>query len=96
MEGYIHCQSCGMPLDQPELLGTEKDGSKSTIYCLYCYREGRFVRPDMTLKEMEEHVREMLEETHTGEATIRSVLEKLPHLTRWFGIPAIQHRAEWH
>ena len=96
MEGYTHCQSCGMPLDQPGLLGTEKDGSKSTIYCLYCYRNGGFVRPDMTLSEMEEHVRAILEKTHAGEATITSLLSRLPHLTRWLGIPAIQHCAEWH
>ncbi len=26
------CQSCGMPLS-PEVLGTEKDGSKNEEYC---------------------------------------------------------------
>jgi len=32
------CQSCGMPLN-PEVLGTEKDGSKNEEYCTYCYAE---------------------------------------------------------
>ena len=33
------CQSCGMPLN-PEVLGTEKDGSKNEEYCTYCYADG--------------------------------------------------------
>lgn len=35
------CQSCGMPLN-PEVLGTEKDGSKNEEYCTYCYADGHF------------------------------------------------------
>ncbi len=38
-----HCQSCGMPLHRdPQLGGTNKDGSRSIEYCSYCYLDGDF------------------------------------------------------
>ncbi len=48
------CQSCGMPLgDMPdEFLGTNADGSKSEEYCSYCYNNGAFINPNMTLEQM--------------------------------------------
>ncbi|HET6990765.1 MAG TPA: zinc ribbon domain-containing protein [Bacteroidia bacterium] len=55
------CQSCSMPLDNKELLGTEKDGSPSNEYCKYCYVNGAFVNPDMKLDEMKVIVRTQLE-----------------------------------
>ncbi len=42
------CGSCGMPLARDEDAGTEADGSLSTAYCTYCYRDGRFTEPDLT------------------------------------------------
>ena len=37
------CQSCGMPLND-QVLGTNADGSKNEDYCIYCYREGKFLQ----------------------------------------------------
>ena len=37
------CQSCGMPLTQ-EILGTNADGSKNKDYCIYCYKNGKFLQ----------------------------------------------------
>ena len=34
------CQSCGMPLNNKEELGTNKDGSINDDYCKYCYKDG--------------------------------------------------------
>lgn len=43
MEQAKFCQSCGMPMeDGAELFGTEKDGSKNSDYCHYCYTNGAF------------------------------------------------------
>jgi len=42
------CESCGMPLARDEDAGTEADGSRSTAYCTYCYRDGAFTEPDLT------------------------------------------------
>ena len=37
------CQSCGMPLTD-DVLGTNSDGSKNEDYCMYCYRNGKFLQ----------------------------------------------------
>ena len=37
------CQSCGMPLTD-EVLGTNADGSKNEDYCMYCYKDGKFLQ----------------------------------------------------
>lgn len=42
------CESCGMPLARDEDAGTEADGSRSTAYCIYCYRDGAFIEPNLT------------------------------------------------
>ena len=48
---YRNCQSCGMPLKRDEEHGgTEADGSRSATYCSHCYRQGRFVLPDLTVR----------------------------------------------
>ena len=96
MEAYTCCQSCGMPMDRPELMGTEKDRSKSTIYCIYCYRDGEFYQPDMTIGQMKQHVREELRKSRASETVIATAVIRLPYLGRWMGIPAIHHCAEWH
>ncbi len=45
------CESCGMPLARDEDAGTEADGSRSAIYCTYCYRDGGFTEPGLTREE---------------------------------------------
>jgi hypothetical protein len=49
MRPKIFCQSCTMPIDNIGNRGTEKDGSKSDLYCKYCYLHGAFIDPDMSL-----------------------------------------------
>ena len=44
------CQSCGMPLTE-DVLGTNADGSKNEDYCMYCYKDGKFLQ-DCTMEEM--------------------------------------------
>jgi hypothetical protein len=44
------CQSCGMPLND-HVLGTNADGSKNEDYCMYCYKDGKFLQ-DCTMEEM--------------------------------------------
>jgi hypothetical protein len=48
-----YCQSCFMPLDHPEFLGTEADGSYNYEYCRHCYQNGMFTNPFAALKEMQ-------------------------------------------
>ena len=56
------CQSCGMPLTE-EVLGTNADGSKNEDYCIYCYRDGRFLQ-DCTMDEMIEHCAQFVDEVN--------------------------------
>ena len=43
MEGKHICQSCGMVIDSPELLGTHGDGHRNEDYCIHCYKNGIFI-----------------------------------------------------
>jgi len=83
MENKLFCQSCSMPLDNPEFRGTEKDGSKSIEYCGYCYQKGSFINPDMTLDEMRILVKEQMEKMKIDAGIINLALGSLPNLKRW-------------
>lgn len=48
------CQSCSMTMKTPEQFGTEADGSPNRTYCIHCYKDGQFTRPDATLDGMVE------------------------------------------
>lgn len=55
------CQSCSMPLNKdPKGGGTNADGSRSKIYCSFCYDKGAFRNPDMKVEEMQEFVKNKL------------------------------------
>jgi hypothetical protein len=81
LENY--CQSCSMPLDNPELQGTERDGSKSLEYCIYCYKEGVFTNPDITLKDMTSRVIHQMEKMNFNTNAIDMAINTLPNLKRW-------------
>ena len=83
MENKNFCQSCSMPLDNPGLLGTEKDGSPSHEYCTYCYQHGAFVNPQMTLEEMKVLVKGKMEEMKIDSNVINMAVNSLPYLKRW-------------
>ncbi|MGE5106667.1 MAG: zinc ribbon domain-containing protein [Sphingobacteriales bacterium] len=83
MENRNFCQSCSMPLDKPEMMGTEKDGSKSNEYCVYCYQNGAFINPNMTLDEMKTVVKTQMEKRKIDSALINRAVNSLPGLKRW-------------
>jgi transcription elongation factor Elf1 len=56
MQKNFICQSCGMPLGSPSDHGTESDGSVSSLYCQFCYQNGVFTEPEITIDQMAEHV----------------------------------------
>ena len=58
------CQSCGMPLTE-DVLGTNADGSKNEDYCMYCYRDGKFLQ-DCTMEEMIEHCAQFIGAVNEG------------------------------
>lgn len=85
MENKNLCQSCSMPLDKPELQGTEKDGTKSKEYCMYCYQNGAFTTPNITLGEMQAMVKQQMSKMKMDEGVIGKAVNSLPHLKRWRG-----------
>ena len=83
MENKHFCQSCSMPLDNPELQGTEKDGSKSKEYCTYCYQNGAFINANMSLERMKILVKEQMEKRKIDASLINMAISSLPNLKRW-------------
>lgn len=79
------CQSCGMPLDNNSVLGTEKNGELSKEYCNYCYDNGEFLKPNETLEEMIETCIPFVAKATglTPEESKKMLEEELPKLKRW-------------
>lgn len=80
------CQSCGMPLDTKaagDCRGTEVDGSLSDNWCTLCYRDGSFIDPDCTLKQMQEIVDSALREKGSNAAFRWMAKKQIPSLKRW-------------
>ena len=85
------CQSCGMPLTD-EVLGTNADGGKNEDYCIYCYKDGKFLQ-ECTMDEMIEHcaqfaqfvdeVNKGLQQPLTKEEYIGQMKIYFPRLKRW-------------
>lgn len=51
MTKKVFCQSCGMSLAQAVDFGTERNGQAATEYCRYCYQNGSWTQPNITLEE---------------------------------------------
>ena len=77
------CQSCSMPMSD-DLFGTNADGTANHEYCKYCYVNGAFTAPDMTMEEMiEVCVPFMVEQGMSKESATCLLKEHLPKLKRW-------------
>ncbi len=79
------CQSCAMPLESPELYGTNADGSKNEDYCSYCYKDGAFTS-ESTMDEMIETCVPFVSkgEPWPDEDTARKAMQEFfPQLKRW-------------
>lgn len=77
------CQSCSMPIIKDDLKGTETDGSKSQKYCIYCYENGGFTAPNMTMEQMQGLVVEKLKEKHWPGFLAKLATKQIPKLERW-------------
>ena len=82
MENKI-CQSCGMPITDKELLGTNKDGSINEDYCKYCYQDGEFI-DKVTMEEYIDMCSKYGAQAGMTNEEMHAFLEKLfPTLKRW-------------
>ncbi len=78
-----YCQSCNMPLDNPEIKGTEKDGSISAEYCRHCYANGEFINDKLTLDDMKQQVKIQMEKLNFPIIAIERAVYGMPQLKRW-------------
>jgi hypothetical protein len=84
MKVYKNCQSCGMPLKKdPNGGGTNADGSKSTMYCSYCYANGAFVNPDWNAEQMREFVKDKMKTMGFHKFFANIFTKGIPKLKRW-------------
>ena len=81
------CQSCGMPLADASLLGTEADGSPSEHHCKWCYADGSYLG-ECTMEDMVDICVSTMAgpEAPFTEDEARAYMEALlPTLERWKG-----------
>lgn len=64
--------------------GSEKDGTLSKMYCSSCYQDGVFKDQNMTMKDMQKLVDDVL----TNEV-------KLPKIFRWLAVRQIPKLVRW-
>ncbi|MBR5388470.1 MAG: zinc ribbon domain-containing protein [Clostridia bacterium] len=77
------CQSCAMPLDSDDLLGTNKDGSVNHDYCKYCYKDGEFT-DDVSMEEYIEMCSQFGEQAGMTNEQMREYCAAVfPTLKRW-------------
>lgn len=78
------CQSCSMPLSKDKQGGgTEKNGSHSTTYCSFCYDQGSFTDPNLTLEDMRRKLNIVLKRMRTNAIMTKFILWRLQYLKRW-------------
>jgi hypothetical protein len=72
-------------MEEPDAFGTNADGTKNGEYCSHCYREGRFVNPNLSQEEMIKLVAGILsEEMGFDDAKALEVARgTIPKLKRW-------------
>ncbi len=65
--------------------GTESDGSPSPEYCTFCYQNGTFTLPDLTVDEMVQRSVDFMTQnlSFTPEMAAKMSLDVIPGLKRW-------------
>ena len=84
MKNFKNCQSCGMPFSKdPGKGGANADGTKSLMYCSYCYQQGSFTRPDFTANEMKAFCKQKMKEMGFPGFVASIITSGIPKLERW-------------
>lgn len=78
------CQCCTYPLNNFRELGTNADGSLNTDYCIYCYKDGNWVKPDYTVQDVIDYTIPFMTSPSMSADQAKMYLEQLvPTLKRW-------------
>lgn len=86
MDDKQRCQSCGMPISASfDNFGSESDGSPSREYCTFCYQDGTFTLPDLTVDEMVQRSVDFMtaDLSFTPEMAAKMSNDVIPRLKRW-------------
>lgn len=72
-------------MDKPELFGTNANGVRSEEFCSYCFQNGKFTEPEITLQDMiNKCVKIMVQKNIMPERQAREfMMNTLPNLKRW-------------
>ena len=80
------CQSCGMPMKKPEDFGINADKTKSKYYCQFCFQNGKFTDPNITIEQMIDKVAGFAKQMKMSEEQARERAKTfIPKLKRWQG-----------
>ena len=73
-----------MPFNEAhrEFIAKEADGS-SSIYCIYCYKDGKFLNPDAVVEDMIEMGVPHLARKISEQAARKQLSAFVPTLARW-------------
>lgn len=84
-KNYKNCQSCGMPMKKdPAGGGTNADGTKSAMYCSFCYQNGQFTSPEIdTPEKMQVFCISKLKEMKLPGFVAWLLTRGIPRLERW-------------
>jgi len=78
------CQSCGMPMTEIGLFGTNENGDMNHEYCKYCFTDGKFTQENITLVDMVAIcVPHMKAQGFTEDKAQEMMNSFLPTLKRW-------------
>jgi len=79
------CQSCGMPLREEEDFGVNADGTKNQDYCHFCFLNGQFRLPNISMERMIDKVAEiMARQINISGAQAKKMAKSfIPKLKRW-------------
>ena len=67
----------------PEKGGTKADGTKSAMYCNYCYKDGKFTGDFTTAGQMQEFCKKKLVEMKFPKILAWLFTRSIPRLERW-------------
>lgn len=77
------CQSCGVPIDDPETRGTDAGGAPNQDYCQKCYRDGALTDPALTSEQAAERAKRQLAHRNLSASQVDQIVRGLPRLRRW-------------
>jgi len=72
-----------MPMYSQGDFGANADGSKNKEYCHYCFQEGEFTEPNITVEQMIEKCTDIMRQMNMSEKKIEQIKKFIPMLKRW-------------